>query len=130
MRRTAPRRMGAGPEIGPTDPTGAVAAVITVPSIGSRRSQHHFRNFREALTFAQEIGELADAEGHHPNISFGGGNAPVSLQTKKIRGLHENDFIMATKIDRIPVMWNCGPNRRRLNRRIGTPPRNWVWPPQ
>jgi pterin-4a-carbinolamine dehydratase len=60
-----------------------------------------FRNFREPLTFVQEIGELAEAEGHHPNISFGWGNATVSLQTKKIKGLHENDFIMATKIDRI-----------------------------
>ena len=60
-----------------------------------------FRNFREALTFVQEIGELAEAEGHHPNISFGWGYAAVSLQTKKIKGLHENDFIMATKIDRI-----------------------------
>ena len=60
-----------------------------------------FRNFHEALTFVQEIGELAEAESHHPNISFGWGNATVSLQTKKIKGLHENDFIMATKIDRI-----------------------------
>ena len=60
-----------------------------------------FRNFREPLTFVQEIGELAEAEGHHPNISFGWGNATVSLHTKKIKGLHENDFIMATKIDSI-----------------------------
>src|SRR4030095_14502333 len=60
-----------------------------------------FRNFREGLTFVQEIGELAEAEGHHPNVSFGWGHATVSLQTKKINGLHENDFIMATKIDRI-----------------------------
>jgi len=37
-----------------------------------------FRNFREALTFVQEIGELAEAEGHHPNISFGWGSATVS----------------------------------------------------
>jgi 4a-hydroxytetrahydrobiopterin dehydratase len=59
-----------------------------------------FSNFREALTFVQEIGELAEAEGHHPNISFGWGSATVS-QTKKIKGLHQNDFIMATKIDRI-----------------------------
>jgi 4a-hydroxytetrahydrobiopterin dehydratase len=60
-----------------------------------------FRDFREALTFVQEIGELAETEGHHPDISFGWGNATVSLQTKKIKGLHENDFILATKIDRI-----------------------------
>ena len=45
----------------------------------------------------QAIGGHAEAERHHPNISFGWGNATVSLQTKKIKGLHENDFIMATK---------------------------------
>jgi len=49
----------------------------------------------------QAIGGHAGAERHHPNISFGWGNATVSLQTKKIKGLHETDFIMATKIDRI-----------------------------
>ena len=42
----------------------------------------------------------AEAEGHHPNISFGWGNVTVFLQTKN-HGLHENDFITATKIDRI-----------------------------
>lgn len=60
-----------------------------------------FRNFREAGTFVQEIGDLAEAEGHHPDIRFGWGYATVGLQTKKIKGLHENDFIMATKIDQI-----------------------------
>lgn len=60
-----------------------------------------FRNFPEAGAFVQEIGELAEAEGHHPDIRFGWGYATVGLQTKKIKGLHENDFIMATKIDQI-----------------------------
>jgi 4a-hydroxytetrahydrobiopterin dehydratase len=60
-----------------------------------------FRNFREAAAFVQEISELADAEGHHPDIGFGWGYATVDLQTKKIKGLHENDFIMATKIGQI-----------------------------
>ena len=60
-----------------------------------------FRNFREALTFVQQVGELAEAEGHHPDIDFGWGRATVSLSTKKIKGLHENDFIMASKIDRV-----------------------------
>jgi 4a-hydroxytetrahydrobiopterin dehydratase len=59
-----------------------------------------FRNFREALAFVQEVGELAETEGHHPDISFGWGYVTVSLSTKKIKGLHENDFIMASKIDR------------------------------
>jgi hypothetical protein len=44
---------------------------------------------------------LAETEGHHPDISFGWGYANVSLNTKKIKGLHENDFIMASKIDRL-----------------------------
>ena len=60
-----------------------------------------FRNFREALAFVQGVGELAETEGHHPDISFGWGYATVSLSTKKIKGLHENDFIMASKIDRM-----------------------------
>jgi hypothetical protein len=45
--------------------------------------------------------ELAESEGHHPDVSFGWGYATVSLRTKKIKGLHENDFIMAAKIDRL-----------------------------
>lgn len=44
---------------------------------------------------------LAEAEDHHPDISSGWGYANVSLQTKKIKGLHENDFIMAAKIDQL-----------------------------
>ena len=60
-----------------------------------------FRNFREALGFVQRVGELAESEGHHPDISFGWGYATISLSTKKIKGLHENDFIMASKIDRM-----------------------------
>ena len=60
-----------------------------------------FRNFGEALEFVQQVGELAEAEAHHPDISFGWGYATVSLQTKKIKGLHENDFILAAKIDRL-----------------------------
>ncbi len=60
-----------------------------------------FKNFREAFSFVQKVGELAEAEGHHPDIRFGWGVASVSLRTNKIKGLHENDFIMAAKIDRL-----------------------------
>ena len=69
----------------------------------ARRIEKTFRfgNFREALAFVQRIGELAEAEGHHPDISFGWGYGTVSLRTKKIKGLHQNDFIMAAKIDRL-----------------------------
>ena len=69
----------------------------------ARRIERSFqlRNFREALALVQQVGELAEAEGHHPDISFGWGYVTVLMQTKKIKGLHENDFIMAAKIDRL-----------------------------
>jgi 4a-hydroxytetrahydrobiopterin dehydratase len=60
-----------------------------------------FRNFAEALNFVQRVGALAETEGHHPDVRFGWGYATVRLQTKKIKGLHENDFILAAKIDRL-----------------------------
>jgi 4a-hydroxytetrahydrobiopterin dehydratase len=60
-----------------------------------------FTNFRAALDFVRDVGELAEAESHHPDIAFVWGRATISLQTKKIHGLHQNDFIMATRIDRI-----------------------------
>jgi 4a-hydroxytetrahydrobiopterin dehydratase len=60
-----------------------------------------FRDFRGAFAFVARAAELAEAEGHHPDIAFGWGYATVSLRTKKIGGLHENDFIMAAKLDRI-----------------------------
>jgi 4a-hydroxytetrahydrobiopterin dehydratase len=60
-----------------------------------------FRNFAESLHFVQRVGALAEAEAHHPDISFGWGYATVNLQTKKIKGLHENDFILAAKVDRL-----------------------------
>ena len=80
----------------------------------ARRIERGFRfgNFREAAEFVRQIGELAEAEGHHPDIAFGWGYATISLQTKKIKGLHENDVIMATKIDRIFSRWQGLPAGR------------------
>jgi 4a-hydroxytetrahydrobiopterin dehydratase len=60
-----------------------------------------FANFKEALEFVDRIGALAEAEGHHPDIRFGWGYCTVELYTHKINGLHENDFIMAAKIDQL-----------------------------
>ena len=62
---------------------------------------YRFKNFGEAFRFVEPAAALAEAEGHHPDIAFGWGYATVSLRTKKIKGLHENDFIMAVKLDRI-----------------------------
>ena len=63
--------------------------------------RYKFRNFAQAFGFVRGAADLAEAEGHHPDIAFGWGYATVSLQTKKIKGLHENDFIMAAKYDRL-----------------------------
>jgi len=60
-----------------------------------------FANFVAALDFVNKVGALAEEEGHHPDIAFGWGYANVELYTHKIKGLHENDFIMAAKIDAI-----------------------------
>lgn len=60
-----------------------------------------FKNFAEALDFVVKVGALAEDAGHHPDIAFGWGRATVSWQTKKIKGLHENDFIMAARTDRL-----------------------------
>jgi 4a-hydroxytetrahydrobiopterin dehydratase len=60
-----------------------------------------FKNFKEAMDFVAKLGNLAESEGHHPDISFGWGWAKVAWQTKKIKGLHENDFIMAAKTNEL-----------------------------
>ena len=57
-----------------------------------------FPDFASALALVDRVGELAEAEGHHPDISFGWGYCRIVFQTHKIKGLHENDFIMAAKV--------------------------------
>ena len=58
-----------------------------------------FKDFAAAFAFVTGVSELAEQEGHHPDVSFGWGYATISLHTHKIKGLHENDFIVAAKID-------------------------------
>jgi 4a-hydroxytetrahydrobiopterin dehydratase len=61
---------------------------------------YNFRNFREALDFTNAVGELAEREGHHPEITLTWGRATVRIWTHKIGGLTESDFILAAKADR------------------------------
>jgi len=63
--------------------------------------EFRFRNFAEAMRFAGQVGEIAEAEGHHPDLSVGWGYCKVRFRTHSIRGLHENDFIMAAKVNRL-----------------------------
>jgi 4a-hydroxytetrahydrobiopterin dehydratase len=60
-----------------------------------------FKNFADALAFANRIGAIAESEGHHPDLTVGWGKVEVTLTTHAIRGLSENDFILAAKIDAI-----------------------------
>ena len=65
------------------------------------RRRFRFKNFREALDFVNRVGELAEEQGHHPDVSFGWGYAEVTLFTHKIDGLTESDFILAAKISEL-----------------------------
>ena len=58
-----------------------------------------FKTFNQALKFTNKIGQLADKEGHHPDVSLGWGYSLIMLHTHAIKGLSINDFIMAAKID-------------------------------
>ena len=60
-----------------------------------------FKNFLESQKFVNEVGNLAEKEGHHPDVMFGWGYAKVKIFTHKIKGLVESDFILAAKIDKI-----------------------------
>lgn len=58
-----------------------------------------FDDFAAAIAFVNKVGLIAEAQGHHPDITFGWGYAHVVFFTHKIKGLHENDFVMAAKVD-------------------------------
>jgi len=69
--------------------------------------EHHiiktykFPDFREALEFTSRVGELAEQQGHHPDIYLAWGKVEIKIWTHKIDGLTESDFILAAKIDQI-----------------------------
>ena len=60
-----------------------------------------FKNFIESQNFVNKVGEIAELEGHHPDIWFGWGYAKIKIFTHAIKGLAESDFILAAKIDKI-----------------------------
>ena len=70
--------------------------------------EHHvtrtfkFPDFRQALNFVNKVGELAEEQGHHPDIYLAWGKAEIKIWTHKIDGLTESDFILAAKIDQLP----------------------------
>ena len=60
-----------------------------------------FKNFKDAISFTDRVGEAAEVEGHHPRLTTEWGRVAVTWWTHKIRNLHRNDFIMAAKTDAI-----------------------------
>jgi 4a-hydroxytetrahydrobiopterin dehydratase len=63
--------------------------------------EYKFKDFREALAFTNKVGELAEAQGHHPDIYLAWGKVKLTIWTHKIDGLTESDFVMAAKADRL-----------------------------
>ena len=63
--------------------------------------EFRFPNFKTALKFVNQLGKIAEKEGHHPNISFTWGKVQVSIYTHAVNGLTMNDFILAAKFDKI-----------------------------
>ena len=60
-----------------------------------------FKNFSESQKFVNEVGNIAEKEAHHPDIWFGWGYAKIKIFTHAIKGLHESDFVLAAKIDKL-----------------------------
>ena len=60
-----------------------------------------FKNFKESQIFVNKVGNIAEEENHHPDISFGWGYCKIKIFTHAIKGLAESDFILASKIDKI-----------------------------
>ena len=62
--------------------------------------KYEFKDFKTALDFVNRVGEVAETEGHHPDIYFTWGKARLQIFTHAIDGLSESDFILAARIDR------------------------------
>ena len=71
---------------------------VSVDGVLQLQREYKFKNFREALAFTNKVGELAESEGHHPDIYLAWGKVRLTLWTHKIDGLSESDFIFAAKV--------------------------------
>jgi len=75
--------------------------VVEVEGVQRLKRTFKFKNFAEALVFTNKVGEIAEEQGHHPVIELTWGRATVQWWTHDIKGLHNNDFIMAAKTSEI-----------------------------
>jgi 4a-hydroxytetrahydrobiopterin dehydratase len=65
------------------------------------RQEFQFKDFKEAMKFVNKVAEIAESEGHHPDIHIFYNRVNIELWTHAVNGLSENDFILAAKIDAI-----------------------------
>jgi 4a-hydroxytetrahydrobiopterin dehydratase len=75
--------------------------LVRLDDVDRLRRVLRFPDFAQALAFTNEIGAVAEAEGHHPTLLTEWGRVTVTWWTHKIRGLHRNDFVMAAKTDEL-----------------------------
>ena len=75
--------------------------VVKEPGIQKLYRSFRFKDFKQALDFVNVLGELAEEHFHHPTIVLDWGKVQVFWTTQKIKGLHENDVIMAARTDRV-----------------------------
>src|SRR4030042_550695 len=97
---------GGVPALGPEQIKKYIAeapggAVVKRDGVDNLERTFGFRVFAGALAFTARVGAEAEAEGHHPTLLTEWGRVKVTWWTHKIKGLHRNDFIMATRTDRL-----------------------------
>lgn len=91
-------------------PLGSAAIAELLAQLGTNWqviAEHHlqkeftFTDFKSALAFTNQVGALAEEQGHHPDIHLAWGKVEITIWTHKIDGLHQSDFILAAKIDKL-----------------------------
>lgn len=75
--------------------------VIVVDGVMQLSREFGFRNFEQAIAFSNRVGDIAEAEDHHPAILTEWGKVTVTWWSHKIKGLHKNDLIMAARTDEV-----------------------------
>jgi len=76
-------------------------SIVTKNAINRLERVYTFNNFVDALAFTNRVGALAEAQGHHPDLLTEWGRVTVTWWSHKIKGLHNNDFIVAAKTDQL-----------------------------
>lgn len=76
-------------------------SIVVVDGVMQLSREFEFRNFEQAMAFSNRVGEIAEAEDHHPAILTEWGKVTVTWWSHKIKGLHRNDLIMAARTDEV-----------------------------